>query len=98
MTGPSARRTAAVGETERLGELLAPALRAGDVLALSGPLGAGKTRFVAGLARGLAAGARVRSPTYTLLNEYHGRLALAHLDLYRVEAPDAESLGIEEYL
>ena len=98
MTAPSARRTHAVEETERLGELLAPALQVGDVLALRGALGAGKTRLVAGLARGLAAGARVRSPTYTLVNEYHGRIVLVHLDLYRVEAPDMDTLGIEEYL
>ena len=98
MTAPLARRTAAVEETERLGEALASALRIGDVIALSGPLGAGKTRFVTGLARGLAAGARVRSPTYTLVNEYPGRLVLVHLDLYRVEPAEAEALGLEEYL
>ena len=98
MTTPSARRTAAVEETEGLGEALAPALQAGDLLALCGPLGAGKTRFVAGLARGLAAAARVRSPTYTIVNEYHGRLVLVHLDLYRLEARDVDSLGIEEHL
>ena len=98
MTRRPVRRTATVEDTERLGEALAPALRVGDVLALRGPLGAGKTRFVAGLARGLAAAARVRSPTYTLVNEYHGRIVLVHLDLYRVEAPDVEALGIGEYL
>ena len=58
--------------------------------------GAGKTRFVAGLARGLACKARVRSPSFTLVNEYRGRLLLVHLDLYRIEAPDAETLGLEE--
>lgn len=98
MTASSARRTHAVEETERLGEVLAPALRVGDVLALRGPLGAGKTRFVAGLARGLSTGSRVRSPTYTLVNEYLGRIALVHLDLYRVETHDVEALGIDEYL
>ena len=98
MTAALARRSAAVEETERWGAALAPALQCGDVLALSGPLGAGKTRFVAGLARGLAAAARVRSPTYTLVNEYPGRLMLAHLDLYRVTTSEAEALGLEEYL
>jgi len=98
MTASVARRTASVEETERLGEALAPSLRVGDVIALRGPLGAGKTRFVAGLARGLAAGARVRSPTFTLVNEYPGRIALAHLDLYRVEPADVEALGLDDYL
>ena len=91
-------RTASAEETERLGETLAPLLEAGDVVALEGPLGAGKTRFVAGLARGLEVKARVRSPSFTLINEYHGRLTLAHLDLYRLEPADAERLGLEEEL
>jgi tRNA threonylcarbamoyladenosine biosynthesis protein TsaE len=100
MTGPGrydlARHTTSVEETERLGETLAAALRAGDLLALSGPLGAGKTRFVVGLARGLAAAARVRSPTYTLVNEYPGRIPLVHLDLYRVSPAELDGLGLEE--
>jgi len=90
------RRSGSVAETEALGSGLAPALEAGDVVVLSGPLGAGKTRFVAGLARGLGCKARVRSPSFTLINEYRGRLYLIHLDLYRVEPPGAETLGIEE--
>jgi len=94
--GPCERRSGSVAETEALGEALAPHLEAGDVVALSGPLGAGKTRFVAGLARGLACKARVRSPSFTLVNEYRGRLLLLHLDLYRVDTPAAEGLGIEE--
>lgn len=83
--------------TEALGEALAPALREGDVIALDGPLGAGKTRFVAGLARGLACRARVRSPSFSIVNEYHGRLLLLHLDLYRLEGGDLDGLGLEEY-
>ena len=79
-----------------MGVALAPHLEAGDVVVLSGPLGAGKTRFVAGLARGLQCQARVRSPSFTLVNEYRGRLLLLHLDLYRVEAPHTEALGLEE--
>jgi tRNA threonylcarbamoyladenosine biosynthesis protein TsaE len=90
------RVTASAEETERLGAAFAAGLAAGDVLALSGPLGAGKTRFVAGLARGLGVPARVRSPSFTLLNEYRGRLALRHLDLYRLEGGDADGLGLEE--
>jgi tRNA threonylcarbamoyladenosine biosynthesis protein TsaE len=92
-----ARRTASVEETERLGEALAMTLRAGDILALTGPLGAGKTRLVAGLARGMAAAARVRSPTYTLVNEYPGRVPLVHLDLYRVAPAEIEGLGLEDH-
>jgi tRNA threonylcarbamoyladenosine biosynthesis protein TsaE len=91
-------RTGSAEETERLGQSLAPLLEPGDVVALEGPLGAGKTRFVAGLARGLDVKARVRSPSFTLINEYHGRLTLAHLDLYRLEPADAERLGLEEEL
>jgi tRNA threonylcarbamoyladenosine biosynthesis protein TsaE len=91
------RTTRSPEETERLGEALAPALSAGDVLALSGPLGAGKTRFVAGLARGLACKARVRSPTYALLNEYHGRVLLAHLDLFRLDPDEVEALDLDLY-
>lgn len=98
MNASPALLTASAGETEALGEAFAPALRAGDVVALSGPLGAGKTRFVAGLARGLAAAARVRSPTFTLVNEYPGRIGLAHLDLYRVEPGDVEALGLDDHL
>lgn len=90
------RVTAAVEETERLGEALAAGLVAGDVLVLTGPLGSGKTRFVAGLARGLGARSRVRSPSFTLLNEYRGALLLHHLDLYRLEGRDVDDLGLEE--
>jgi tRNA threonylcarbamoyladenosine biosynthesis protein TsaE len=67
-------------------------------VALVGPLGAGKTRLVAGLARGMAAAARVRSPTYTLVNEYPGRVPLVHLDLYRVSPAEIEGLGLEDHL
>jgi tRNA threonylcarbamoyladenosine biosynthesis protein TsaE len=95
MTGVERSTTGPEG-TEALGAALAPALGAGDVLALSGPLGAGKTRFVAGVARGLGVASRVRSPSFTLVNEYAGRVRLAHLDLYRLEGPDAERLGLEE--
>jgi len=98
MNAPAVRRSRSTEETEGLGEALAGALRPGDLIALSGPLGSGKTRFVVGLARGLAAAARVRSPTFTLVNEYPGRIPLAHLDLYRLAPGDADSLGIEDCL
>jgi tRNA threonylcarbamoyladenosine biosynthesis protein TsaE len=90
------RVTAAVEETGRLGETLAVGLVAGDVLVLTGPLGSGKTCFVAGLARGLGIRSRVRSPSFTLLNEYRGALLLHHLDLYRLEGREVDGLGLEE--
>ena len=83
-------------DTERLGAALAPALAAGDVLVLSGPLGSGKTRFVAGLARGLHVRGRVRSPSFGLIHEYPGATRLVHADLYRVSEGEADLLGLEE--
>ena len=87
-------------ETEVLGEKFGRAARRGMVIALSGELGAGKTQFVRGLARGLEISGRVHSPTFTLVNEYAGgRLNLFHLDLYRLEtAAQILGAGIEEYL
>ena len=87
-------------ETEALGEKFGRAARRGLVIALSGDLGAGKTQFVRGVARGLGISGRVHSPTFTLVNEYGGgRLKLFHLDLYRLEtAEQIFSAGIEEYL
>ncbi len=97
MTPGAVRHTHSVEQTEALGAALAPALAAGDVVALSGELGTGKTRFVAGLARALAPGARVRSPSFTLVNEYPGPLPLFHLDLYRLGTGEVDALGLEEY-
>jgi tRNA threonylcarbamoyladenosine biosynthesis protein TsaE len=87
-------------ETESLGEQFGRAAARGWVIALSGELGAGKTQFVRGLARGLGLPGRVHSPTFTLVNEYSGgRLKLFHLDLYRLEtAGQLSSAGIEEFL
>lgn len=96
MSGSLEKRTTSAEATERLGEAFAPALQVGDVIALRGPLGAGKTRFVQGLARGLNPGLRARSPTFTLVNEYPGRVPLAHIDLYRLETRDVDGLGLEE--
>jgi tRNA threonylcarbamoyladenosine biosynthesis protein TsaE len=97
VSGSAERRAGSVEATERLGAAFAPLLRAGDVVSLSGDLGAGKTRFVSGLARVLCPGARVRSPSFTLVNEYAGELPLFHLDLYRLETGEVDGLGLEEY-
>ncbi|MEI7533953.1 MAG: tRNA (adenosine(37)-N6)-threonylcarbamoyltransferase complex ATPase subunit type 1 TsaE [Verrucomicrobiae bacterium] len=87
-------------DTEALGEKYGRTATRGLVIALSGDLGAGKTQFVRGMARGLEISGRVHSPTFTLVNEYGGgRLRLFHLDLYRLETPEQIlSAGIEEYL
>jgi tRNA threonylcarbamoyladenosine biosynthesis protein TsaE len=93
-----ARRSVSVEETESLGRALAPALAPGDVVVLSGPLGAGKTRFVAGVARGLGCTSRVRSPSFTLVSTHAGRIPLVHLDLYRLDGSEVPALGLEEAL
>ena len=87
-------------ETIALARTLATTLRRGDVLALSGDLGAGKTHFVKGLAAGLGAAASVTSPTFTLLHEYPGgHLPLYHFDFYRLDdADEALKIGLDEYL
>jgi tRNA threonylcarbamoyladenosine biosynthesis protein TsaE len=87
-------------ETEALGEKFGRTAGGGLVIALSGELGAGKTQFVKGLARGLGIPVRVHSPTFTLVNEYAGgRFKLFHLDLYRLETHgQILQAGIEEYL
>lgn len=86
-------------ETERLGEALALRLEAGSVVAYAGGLGAGKTAFTRGLARGLGWKGRVTSPTFTIVNEYEGRLPLFHFDLYRLGNEDELfDIGWEDYL
>ena len=87
-------------ETEKIGEKLAKALPAGTILAYRGDLGAGKTAFTRGLARGLGANEPVTSPTYTIVNEYlSGRLPLFHFDMYRLRsADDLFDIGWEDYL
>ena len=97
-TDPDRRVSASDWVTEAVGASLAAGLEAGDVLVLTGPLGAGKTRFVAGLARGLGVRARVRSPSFTLINEYRGARLLLHLDLYRLEPREVDGLGLEEQI
>ena len=87
-------------ETESLGEALGRRLPAGTVLAYRGELGAGKTAFTRGLARGLGFTEPVTSPTYTIVNEYlGGRLPLFHFDMYRLHsADDLWDIGWEDYL
>ncbi|HET6279937.1 MAG TPA: tRNA (adenosine(37)-N6)-threonylcarbamoyltransferase complex ATPase subunit type 1 TsaE, partial [Polyangia bacterium] len=80
-------------------EALGRALQAGDVVGLVGPLGAGKTTFVQGVARGLAVpdGRHVASPTFALVNEHPGRVPLVHADFYRInEAAELAELGLED--
>lgn len=90
--------TRSEGETEAVAEELARGFEGGEVVLLSGELGAGKTAFVRGLARGLAADADdVASPTFVLLTSYSGRLTLHHADLYRLcGTGDAAELGLDE--
>ena len=87
-------------ETEAVGQALGKVLKAGTVLAYEGDLGAGKTAFTRGLARGLEAADPVTSPTYTIVNEYlSGRLPLFHFDMYRLSsADDLWDIGWEDYL
>ncbi len=87
-------------ETEAVGEKLAPQLPAGAVVALYGDLGAGKTAFVRGLARGLGYAGRVQSPTFTIVNEYlGGEKPLFHFDMYRLaDAGELFDIGWEDYL
>ncbi len=89
--------TSSEDETALAGERLASRLHAGDVVLLFGDLGAGKTAFVRGMARGFAAPADdVTSPTFTLVQEYHGRVVLYHVDLYRLEPAEVADLGLDE--
>ncbi|MDO8615917.1 MAG: tRNA (adenosine(37)-N6)-threonylcarbamoyltransferase complex ATPase subunit type 1 TsaE [Dehalococcoidia bacterium] len=84
-------------ETRRLGQRLGAALRPGDVVLLAGELGAGKTVFVQGLARGLGFEGPVSSKSFVLLGEYAGRVKLYHADLYRLDTPEqAQDLALEE--
>jgi len=90
MSAPDCVASASADETRELGARLGRLLQAGDVVALSGPLGAGKTCFVQGVAQGLGVDPRipVTSPTFTLVGEYPGRTPLRHADFYRVDGYD----------
>lgn len=90
--------TSSPEETGILGEKLGSILRAGDMLCLYGGLGAGKTCFAQGIARGLGIEDTVTSPTFTLINEYYGRLPFYHMDVYRLgSVMEMDDLGYEEY-
>ena len=93
-------KTNSPAETEAVGEALGKCLQPGTVLAYRGDLGAGKTAFTRGLARGLGATEQVTSPTYTIVNEYlSGRMPLFHFDMYRLaSADDLFDIGWEDYL
>ena len=88
--------TASAEGTEDLARRIAPLLQPGDVIHLVGELGAGKTCFVRGLARGLDSPDRVTSPTFVLVNQYRGRATLFHVDLYRTGGAGAGDLGLWE--
>lgn len=88
-------------QTRRWGGRLAKLLEGGEIVGLTGELGTGKTCFVRGMAEGLEVGkeAWIRSPTFTLINEYQGRLPIYHIDLYRVGGgEEMEGLNLREYL
>ena len=86
-------------DTERIGEQFSAGLRSGSVVAMFGDLGAGKTAFVRGMARGLGLDASVSSPTFTIVNEYPGERELIHFDMYRLSGADELfDIGWEDYL
>lgn len=92
-------RAPAPEDTKAIGRELAGLLRAGDAVALTGELGAGKTTFVQGVAAGLGSEGPVVSPTFTLVREYRARLRLVHVDVYRLErVQDVIDLGLDDEL
>lgn len=91
--------TSSAAETEAVGAEIAAGLRAGDVVVVSGELGAGKTTLVRGACRALGVEGPVTSPTFTIGRRYRGRLSISHLDLYRLESLDGEDPALlEDYL
>ena len=98
-TNAGSQRVVSAAAMQALGERLGAQLRVGDGIALVGPLGAGKTTFVQGLARGMgvAADRHVASPTFALVNEHSGRTPLVHADFYRITDPrELGELGLDE--
>ena len=93
------RLSHSVEETERFGEQLAASLPPGSVVAYTGALGMGKTAFTRGLAKGLGCRGRVTSPTFTVVNEYDGKIPLFHFDMYRLGSSDELfDIGWEDYV
>ena len=91
--------TSSERETEQVGEAFAASLPGGTVVAMYGDLGAGKTAFVRGMARGMGLDCRVSSPTFTIVNEYLGPRELIHFDMYRLSSADELfDIGWEDYL
>ncbi len=91
--------SAGVAETHRLGQRLGQFLAAGDIVALSGDLGTGKTELTRGIAAGAGASGAVTSPTFTFIHLYRGGVPIYHVDLYRIEAPrELDDLGLEDVL
>lgn len=93
-------RSSSRHETDQLGRAIGRSLQGGEILALHGPLGAGKTVLVRGIAAGLgAAPTAVSSPTFVIIHEYRGRLPLVHVDLYRIgSTPELQATGLDDYL
>lgn len=86
-------------ETVEFGEKLGNVLKSGDIISLSGDLGTGKTAFANGIAKSLGITAYITSPTFTIVNEYEGKLPLYHFDVYRISEPDDMfDIGFEEYI
>ena len=99
MATTTSRDTSSAAQTEAAGEELGRRLRPGDLVLLKGELGAGKTTFVRGMARGVGSAAPVASPTFQLVRIYPGRVQLAHVDLYRLEKEDeVRDVGLDELL
>ncbi|WP_099221555.1 tRNA (adenosine(37)-N6)-threonylcarbamoyltransferase complex ATPase subunit type 1 TsaE [Listeria costaricensis] len=93
------KATSGEQETTAIAEKIGQHLQAGDIILLEGDLGAGKTTFTKGLAKGLDIEQMVKSPTFTIVREYkRGRLPLYHMDVYRLEELGGDELGFEEYL
>ena len=90
--------TNSAAQTRQLGETLGSLLQPGDFISLHGDLGSGKTCLAGGVGNGLGVTGRVKSPTFTLINEYEGKIPLFHMDAYRLDQPEEiEDLGYEHY-
>lgn len=86
-------------DTQKIAYDFAGSLKEGDVICMYGDMGVGKTAFVQGLAKGLGINEPITSPTFTIVNEYYGRLTLYHFDVYRIADPDEMyEIGYEEYV